>query len=234
DTGSFKVQASLAGNASGLGGALATATITPNIHAPVVTNAGTIMNVQTTSGLVITPAPQDVGIVQSYWITNITGGTLYLADGVTPIASGSYITVAQGAAGLKFTPVLDSLNDGSITVRASETAGAPGIGLATVTASINVVLLGDINNDEFVDNFDIAQFELALADPVAFLAQDPARTDYALRGDINRDGYFDNFDIAGFEALMASSAASPSTSSTKPVESTAVISDPPDAEPSSA
>ena len=53
-------------------------------------------------------------------ITNITNGSLYLADGVTPIHDGDYITVAQGQAGVRFTPAANSLSHGSFSVEASE------------------------------------------------------------------------------------------------------------------
>jgi hypothetical protein len=57
-----------------------------------------------------------------FQITNITGGTLYLNDGVTQLTNGQFITVAQGAAGLKFTPAANSLTSGSFTVQASTSA----------------------------------------------------------------------------------------------------------------
>ena len=100
-------------------GPSATATITVNVvlNQPSVTNAATTDNIQTTSGLVITPNAADTAFVTDFQITNITGGTLYLNDGVTPITDGEFITVAQGAAGLKFTPTLDSVTAGSFTAR---------------------------------------------------------------------------------------------------------------------
>ena len=81
-----------------------------------MTNATTTDNTQTTSGLVITPNAADTSFVTYFQITNITGGTLYQNDGVTPIANGAFISVAQGAAGLKFTPAANSTASGSFTV----------------------------------------------------------------------------------------------------------------------
>ena len=52
-----------------------------------------------------------------FQITNITGGTLYQNDGTTQITNGEFITAARGAAGLKFTPTLNSLASGSFTSR---------------------------------------------------------------------------------------------------------------------
>ncbi len=38
-------------------------------------------------------------------IRGITGGNLFLSDDTTIISDGNFITIAKGAAGLKFTPV---------------------------------------------------------------------------------------------------------------------------------
>ena len=86
---------------------------------PTVTDAMTSENVQTTSGLAITRDPLDTGLVTDFQITNITGGTLYQHDGVTAINNGDFISVAEGAAGLKFTPAADST--------AAEPLHSPGI-----------------------------------------------------------------------------------------------------------
>src|SRR6185295_12347014 len=63
-------------------------------------------------------------------------------------------------------------------------------------------VFGDMNGDGVLDNFDIAAFELALADPAAYLAIYPNLSDYQQRGDINNNGTFDNFDMGAFEALL--------------------------------
>ena len=55
-------------------------------------------------GLVITRHPADGPEVTHFKISQIENGTLYQNDGVTVIAGGAFITVAQGMAGLKFTP----------------------------------------------------------------------------------------------------------------------------------
>ena len=51
---------------------------------------------QTTSGLVVTPNAADAAFVTNFQITNITGGSLYLNDGVTQVTNSEFITVAQG------------------------------------------------------------------------------------------------------------------------------------------
>ena len=70
------------------------------LQMPTVTNASTTENTQTTSGLVVTPAAADAAVVTNFQITGITGGTLFLNNGTTPITNGEFITVAQGEAGL--------------------------------------------------------------------------------------------------------------------------------------
>ena len=138
--GSFTVQESTSSKTSGLGGPTATASIAVNIvlHQPSVTNATTSENTQTTSGLVITPNATDAGFVTYFQITSITGGTLYQNDGVTAIANGTFITAAQGAAGLKFTPTANSTASGSFTIQESTSATTGGRGGSTATATITV------------------------------------------------------------------------------------------------
>ena len=60
----------------GLSGPTATAAITVTLAGPTVTGATTTENTQTTSGLVITPGPDD-STAAYFQITGITGGTLY-------------------------------------------------------------------------------------------------------------------------------------------------------------
>ena len=66
-------------------------------------------------------------------------------------------------------------------------------------------LIGDLDGNGQVDNFDIQPFELALTDPVAYAAEHPAVVDFRERGDLDGDGDFDNFDIQPFEDLLTSS-----------------------------
>ena len=89
----------------------------------------------------ITPGAND-STAAYFQITGITGGTLYQNNGTTPIANGSFITVAQGAAGLKFTPTTGSLATGSFTVEESTTNAVSGLSGATATATIAVTLAG--------------------------------------------------------------------------------------------
>ena len=137
--GSFTVQGSTTADSSGLLADTATATITVLAPTPNVTNAATPENTQTTSGLVITPGAVDASLVTNYQITAITGGTLFLNDGVTSITNGEFITIAQGAAGLKFTPTTGSLSNGSFAVQDSTVANVSGLLGVTTPATITLL-----------------------------------------------------------------------------------------------
>ena len=76
----------------------------PRRRHAAVTGATINQNTQTTSGLVICRNAADGAEVTHFKITGISNGTLYQNDGATPITNGSFITFAQGNAGLKFTP----------------------------------------------------------------------------------------------------------------------------------
>ena len=105
-TGQFSAQASIAGSDAGLGGSAVTASISvaPLADTPSITSAVTSVNTQTSSGLVVTRNPADGAEVTHFKVTGITRGTLFQHDGTTPIALGAFITVAEGNAGLRFTP----------------------------------------------------------------------------------------------------------------------------------
>lgn len=95
------------------------------------------------AALKITPDPADAGTVTHFQITGITGGKLFKADGTTEIKAGGgkdFITVADGADGVKFTPDQDSTANGSFTVTAStkpDTTGLVAGNAATVTITVN-------------------------------------------------------------------------------------------------
>jgi hypothetical protein len=139
-TFSFQVQGATSNDGSGLSSGFATATITVNPVAdtPSVTNASTTVNTQTTSGLVISRNAVDSTEVTNFKITNITGGTLFKNNGSTQINNNDFITFAEGNAGLKFTPALDSNANGSFQVQASTSNANGGLGGGLVTATITV------------------------------------------------------------------------------------------------
>lgn len=97
----------------------------PGAATPSVTKAVTTVNTQTTSGLVITP---NSGSVTHFKILGITNGTLFQNNGATPITTGSFITVAQGSAGLRFTPSNGFTGNAGFTVAGSLDASGTGLG----------------------------------------------------------------------------------------------------------
>jgi VCBS repeat-containing protein len=136
--GNFTVQASTSNADSGLGGSTAssTVTITPIADTPSVTNANTTPSTQTTSGLVLTRNAVDGNEVTHFKITGITNGNLFKSDGTTAITNGTFITFAEGDAGLKFTPT--GGGNGSFTAQASTSNADVGLGGSTVNATIAV------------------------------------------------------------------------------------------------
>ncbi len=73
------------------------------VDTPGVTPSATREGEQTTFGLVITPHSGDQ-ISTHFKLDHILNGLRFQNDGTTPITNGSLITLAQGAAGLRFTP----------------------------------------------------------------------------------------------------------------------------------
>ncbi|BCM88813.1 hypothetical protein IAD21_00655 [Abditibacteriota bacterium] len=127
-------------------------TVTAVADTPSVTNASTNEDTQTTSGLVITRNPADSTEVTHFKITNITNGTLYQNNGTTAISNGSFITYAQGNAGLKFTPNANFFGNGSFDVQASTSNANAGLGGSVVTATITVTSVNDApvaNNNSY-------------------------------------------------------------------------------------
>ncbi len=130
----------------------ASLTVHPLVHTPSVTDATTEEDTQTTSGLVISRNAADGAEVTRFKITGITNGTLYQNDGTTPIAEGSFITFAEGNAGLKFTPAADFNGSGRFTIQASTSNSDAGLGGGTVVATISVNPVNDapvLNNQSF-------------------------------------------------------------------------------------
>jgi uncharacterized repeat protein (TIGR01451 family) len=115
--------------------------VDPVADTPSVTGATTFVNQQTGSGLVITPNPVDGSSVTYFKITNITNGTLFEHDGVTPIANDTFIVANTGLAGLKFTPAASQANPGttfSFEVQAATGNADADPGGNVVTATIAV------------------------------------------------------------------------------------------------
>src|SRR6185369_13623190 len=79
-------------------------TVKPVADLPNATSATTPIGTQTTSGLVLDRNQVDGPEVTHFRIFSIMNGRLFKHDGVTEIISGGVITLAEGQAGLKFTP----------------------------------------------------------------------------------------------------------------------------------
>ncbi|HAT50935.1 MAG TPA: hypothetical protein DCS88_11460 [Alphaproteobacteria bacterium] len=123
-------------------------TVRPIADKPVVTAATTTEDVQTTSGLVISRNSVDGDEVTYYRIANIVKGKVFKKDGSTAIEEGDFITVAEGAAGLKFTPSADLNSDGAANtfgfdVSGSTSASTTGVGLQKTTVVVSVTGVND-------------------------------------------------------------------------------------------
>ena len=84
-----------------------TITVTPLADGISVTNATTSEDTQTTgpTGLVVTRNALDGPEVTHFKVTNIQNGALFLANGTTPVAAGSFVPFgAGGSTQLRFTP----------------------------------------------------------------------------------------------------------------------------------
>ena len=117
--------------------------VSPVADTPTVTNASTSENTQTTNGLVISRNAADGAEVTHFKITGISNGTLYKNDGTTAITNGTFITFAEGSAGLKFTPSANFSGNGGFTVQASTSSGDAGLGGSTASATITVLAVND-------------------------------------------------------------------------------------------
>ncbi len=126
------------------GGVTDTIAVTMSIAAvgdtPTVSAATTDEDVQTTSGLVVSRNVADGNEVTHFRISNISGGALFLDDGVTAIGNNTFITVAQGNAGLRFTPAANSSVNGAFSVQAATDNAGGGLSTAAnATITVNAV-----------------------------------------------------------------------------------------------
>lgn len=131
--------------------ALVTVDVLPNTDRPIVDNATTEEDTVSTSGLVLTPGAAGGSPTTHFKITGITGGILFMTDGVTPINDGDFITVAEGGAGLKFKPLENGYGDTGFGFRVQAAADETGTLLSeAVEAAVTVTEVNDepqANND---------------------------------------------------------------------------------------
>jgi hypothetical protein len=144
------------------------------------------------------------GITDAGWATNQAASDIIVQSsftGSSVIANGGSVALGQifaslpGASGVNF--------------EFSSATGTQNHGLIDGLAD---VIAGDMNGDGVLDAFDVAPFELALADPAAYAAAFPG-IDPDVNGDVNLDGVIDAFDVAPFEVALAGGAAVPEPAS---------------------
>jgi hypothetical protein len=125
--------------------ATASLAITPVADTPVITNAITLEDTQSSNGLVLTRNPADGLEVTHFKITGITGGALYKNDGTTRIMNGDFMTVAEGEAGLKFTPAADTHSPtGTFTFNAQAGIDSSNVGLSEMAQA--VITVSEVND----------------------------------------------------------------------------------------
>lgn len=118
-------------------------TITPVADTPSISNATTAEDMQTTSGLVVSRNVADGSEVTHFKITGITNGALFLNDGTTPVANGSFLTFAQANAGLRFAPAANFVESATFGVQAATSSSDAGLGGGVVTATITITPAND-------------------------------------------------------------------------------------------
>ena len=142
--GLFDVESSEDGTTVAAQSAKATSTITVTPVGDTPTAANVVVLEDTQSGLIrLDRNANDGPEVTHLRISGISGGSLFLADGVTPVNNGDFITVTQGQAGLRFTPPANITTPGSFDVQASEDGATVAAQSGTVTSTITVVPVGD-------------------------------------------------------------------------------------------
>lgn len=120
--------------------------------------------------------------------TNPGGNTAFLPDG------GMFDTGVGVKFEIDYDADLDGLGDLGLT--------------ATVIEVIEPeLILGDMDGNWVLDAFDVAPFELALADRDAYNLAHPF-VDASVVGDFNGDQVLNAFDVAGFELALAGGGAS--------------------------
>jgi hypothetical protein len=112
--------------------------VAPVGDTPQVTNVSTNADTQS-EAIYINRHASDGAEVSHFKISGITNGALYLADGVTRIDDGDFITVSQGEAGVRFTPAEGSTENGSFNVASSENGVSVSTQSGIATATITVL-----------------------------------------------------------------------------------------------
>ncbi|MGE0479603.1 MAG: hypothetical protein AB7Q17_03925 [Phycisphaerae bacterium] len=125
-------------------------------------------------------------------------------SGSQMLASGSF--AAPATAGTYTYRLTNTL--ANVLVQRNDPPAFSPVIAATVVASPDTItftvgtpaLLGDMNCDGMVNNFDIDPFVLALTDPAGYAAAFPSCN--INNADANMDGFVNNFDIDPFVAIL--------------------------------
>ncbi|MGV6858949.1 MAG: tandem-95 repeat protein, partial [bacterium] len=91
-----------------------------------------------TAPISITPNPNDGDEVTYFQISQIKQGSLFLADGTTPLKEGDFISRQQAEQGVRFLPAPDATGNGSFTVQAS--LDGVGVSPGSTPASASIVV----------------------------------------------------------------------------------------------
>ncbi|MBL8878113.1 MAG: hypothetical protein JNG88_03245 [Phycisphaerales bacterium] len=117
---------------------------------------------------------------------------------VDPVLSGPQPAYPDAILGLQGTAALpqslELVNDGGVTTDEIR------IGTTWADVTPHPFIVGDLNCDQVVNNFDIDPFVLALTNPAQYAAQFPGCN--RNNADVNGDGLVNNFDIDAFVALL--------------------------------
>lgn len=117
---------------------------------------------------------------------------------VDPLLSApqpAYPDAVLGLGGTATLPqTLELVNDGGVTTDEIR------IGTTWADVTPRPFVLGDLNCDQIVNNFDIDPFVLALTNPAQYATQYPNCN--RSNADVNGDGLVNNFDIDAFVALL--------------------------------
>ncbi len=119
---------------------------TPSLSVVAANNATvatTNEDTLSTDKIVITKSLLDGAEVTHFQITDLRGGTFFLADGATEVHDGDFLTIEQGAAGMRFRPAANSKATGTFAAQSSQAADHSGLGGGREIGSITVNAVND-------------------------------------------------------------------------------------------
>ncbi len=117
-------------------------TVTPVADTPDAADAATTEDTQS-GPIAITRNPVDGSEVSHFRVTGITGGKLFMPDGVTQITNGTFVSFTDATGGLRFTPTANSTLDGHFTIQAATGNILAALGGGTDTSTITVAAGND-------------------------------------------------------------------------------------------